>query len=157
MPIRGVLSKLLVLSFAGCATDFNTSFGSTFSQTLASGEEDCFDQENQSSLGGPRRELGLRNALSGTVSRSNSLNQRRGVRILGISPLALSRFAPSWSVEMTDIGTIGEPRILMPNMNQLSQQAPTLSGGCSRICRPGSLRRGCTTNRVFPLFLPQRN
>ena len=35
-------------------------------------------------------------------------------RILGISPLALSRFAPSWSVEMTDVGSSGEPSILTP-------------------------------------------
>ena len=71
-------------------------------QTLAPGEEDCFDREDESSLAGPRRELGPRNALSGTVSRSNFLNHHRSAVILGISPLALSRFAPSWSVEMTD-------------------------------------------------------
>jgi hypothetical protein len=33
-------------------------------------------------------------------------------RILGISPLARSRFAPSWSVEMTDIGSSGGPKYI---------------------------------------------
>ena len=54
------------------------------------GEEDRFDRENEFSLAGPRRELGPGNALSGTVSRSNSLNRHRCAVILGISPLALS-------------------------------------------------------------------
>jgi hypothetical protein len=61
-------------------------------------------------LPGPRRELGPRSALSGTVSGSNSLNRHRYAVILGISPLALSRFAPSWSVEMTDFGSSVEPK-----------------------------------------------
>src|SRR5215472_35479 len=109
MPIRGILSKLVVLSFAGSATDFNNPRR----QDLA---ED----------GGPR------NALSGAVSRSNSLNQRRDVRILGISPLALSRFAPSWSVEMTAIGSIGESSILMQKAfrgsKKWAQTFPCLGG-----------------------------
>src|SRR5262252_3054007 len=42
----------------------------------------------------------------------NSLNQPDSAPHVGISPLALSRFAPSWSVEMTDIGSSGEPSIL---------------------------------------------
>src|SRR5215472_6794152 len=60
----------------------------------------------------------LGNVLSGTVSRSNSLNQHGSALILGISPLALSPLrqaqGPSWSVEMTDIGSSGEPSILTP-------------------------------------------
>ena len=48
----------------------------------------------------------------------NSLHQQGGVRILGISPLALGPLrqaqGPSWSVEMTDIGSGREPDTLMP-------------------------------------------
>src|SRR5215472_13832443 len=58
--------------------------------------------------------LWRRARLQGQSPGRNSLNQCSSAITVGISPLALSRFAPSWSVEMTDIGSSGEPNILMP-------------------------------------------
>jgi len=50
-------------------------------------EKDLANRETESALAGPCRELGRGNQVSGTVPRRNSLNQHRGIHILGISRL----------------------------------------------------------------------
>src|SRR5215469_18477726 len=62
----------------------------------------------------PFVELSSANGNRGASALSHSGGSLHSSAILGISPLALSRFAPSWSVEMTEIGgrAVAEPNMV---------------------------------------------
>ena len=87
MPIRGVSTH------AGCAT-------------LSRMRDGFHYKEVEFPLAGPGRKLRLGSAISGTLSRGNSLNQPGGANILGIFRRALSRFAPSCLLKMTNCAVL---------------------------------------------------
>jgi hypothetical protein len=68
---------------------------------------------------------------------NTSYRHGRG-RILGISPLPFGRFAPSESVEMTDINSKGEASILTPLAIENQTRSQILLGaGITKEQRPG--------------------
>src|SRR5215813_148056 len=58
------------------------------------------------------------NAVLGKELGENSLNRHGGTHILGVSPLAFSRFAPSHSVEMTGYAALLQIRSIVAQINR---------------------------------------